>query len=59
VIVKEITDMYDLMTLTGVGASGATVVPAFLTGAQAVGVAYAKRWRTTEQSFDYGDKLGV
>lgn len=59
VIVKEITDMYDLMTLTGVGASAATVVPAFLTGAQAVGVAYARRWRSLEEVFDYGDKRGV
>jgi N4-gp56 family major capsid protein len=58
VIVKEITDMYDTLTLTGVGASGATVVPAFLVGAQAVGVAYAKRWTSKEQTFDYGDKRG-
>jgi N4-gp56 family major capsid protein len=58
VIIKECTDMYDLMTLTGLGDSS-TVVPAFLCGAQAVGVAYAKRWRTREKEFDYGDKFGV
>jgi N4-gp56 family major capsid protein len=59
VIVKEISDMYDTNTYTGVGASTATVVPAYLVGAQAVGVAYAKRWKSTEQTFDYGDKRGV
>ncbi len=59
VIVKEITDMYDTLTLASVGASSATVVPAFLVGAQAVGVAYAKRWQSKEQTFDYGDKKGV
>jgi N4-gp56 family major capsid protein len=60
VIVKEITDMYDTLTLAGVGNGGSTtVVPAFLVGAQAVGVAYAKRWKSAEQTFDYGDKRGV
>lgn len=59
IIVKEITDMYDTLTLTGVGGSSATVVPGFLVGAQAVGVAYAKRWQSKEQTFDYGDKKGV
>lgn len=57
-IIKEIEDMYDLCTLTGLG-DGGTVVPAFLCGAQAVGVAYAKRWRSREETFDYGDKHGV
>jgi len=59
VIVKEITDMYDTLTIAGVGNGGSTVVPAFLVGAQAIGVAYAKRWKSAEQTFDYGDKRGV
>ena len=59
-IIKEISDMFDLNTLTDLGDSGtSTVVPVFLCGAQAVGVAYAKRWRSREQTFDYGDKQGV
>jgi N4-gp56 family major capsid protein len=61
VIVKQIEEMYDDtgMTLTGTGNGGATTVPAFLTGAQAIGAAYAKRWTSKEQTFDYGDKKGV
>jgi N4-gp56 family major capsid protein len=60
VIIKEDYDLYDYSTLTGVGDSGTTtVVPAFLCGAQAVGAAYAKRWTSKEQTFDYGDKRGV
>jgi N4-gp56 family major capsid protein len=59
-IIKSIPDMYDFMTLTNLGDSGtSTVVPAFLCGAQAVGAAYAKRWTSKEQTFDYGDKQGV
>lgn len=58
VIVKEAHDLYDTATLTGLGDSS-TVVPAFLCGAQAVGVAYARRWRSKTEEFDYGDKHGV
>lgn len=58
-IIKEVEDMNDINTLTGLGDSGGKVVPAFLCGAQAVGVAYAKRWRSREETFDYGDKRGV
>jgi hypothetical protein len=36
-----------------------TVVPAFMVGAQAIGAAYAKRWTSKEETFDYGDKRGV
>jgi N4-gp56 family major capsid protein len=57
-IIKEAHDLYDYSTLTGLGDSS-TVVPAFLCGAQAVGAAYAKRWTSKEQTFDYGDKRGV
>lgn len=58
VIIKEAHDLYDYSTLTALGDSG-TVVPAFLCGAQAVGVAYARRWRSKTEEFDYGDKHGV
>lgn len=58
VIIKEAHDLYDYSTLTGLGDSS-TVVPAFLCGAQSVGVAYARRWRSKTQEFDYGDKHGV
>lgn len=58
VIIKEAHDLYDLSTLTGLGDSS-TVVPAFLCGAQAVATAYARRWRSKTEEFDYGDKHGV
>lgn len=58
VIIKEAHDLYDLSTLTALGDSS-TVVPAFLTGAQAIGAAYARRWRSKTEEFDYGDKHGV
>lgn len=61
VIIKEIQEMYDELAtpFTGVGASSADVGCAYLCGAQAVATAYAKRWRSREESFDYGDKKGV
>lgn len=59
-IIKSADGLYDTCTLTGEGTSGtSTVVPVFLTGAQAIGAAYARRWRSKEQTFDYGDKQGV
>lgn len=42
-----------------VGASSARVVGAYLVGAQALGAAYARRWRSQTEQFDYGDKYGV
>jgi hypothetical protein len=57
-IIKEDYDLYDYSTLTGLGDTS-TVAPVFLCGAQAVGAAYAKRWTSKEQTFDYGDKRGV
>jgi N4-gp56 family major capsid protein len=60
VIIKEAHDLYDYSTLTNLGESSTTtVVPAFLCGAQALGVAYARRWRSTTEEFDYKDKHGV
>ena len=62
VIIKEIHQMYDELAtpFTNVG-DGATVEVgcAFLCGAQAIAAAYAKRWRSVEETFDYGDKRGV
>lgn len=56
-IVKE-TD--NIPIYTNLGASGTTeVTPVYLCGAQALAVAYAKRWRTKTEEFDYGDKYGV
>jgi N4-gp56 family major capsid protein len=42
-----------------VGDSSARVVGAYLVGAQAIGAAYARRWKTQTEDFDYGDKHGV
>ena len=61
VIIKEITQMFDELNVpfTDVGTGGIEAGCAFLCGAQAVGTAYAKRWVTKTQDFDYGDKRGV
>jgi N4-gp56 family major capsid protein len=63
VIVKQIeqtnnngTHEWDFGT---VGASSARVVGAYLCGAQAIATAYARRWRSATEEFDYGDKYGV
>ena len=56
VIIKEIEDI-DI--LTGVGAGSIDVGPAYLCGAQAVGLAWAKRTTSVTEEFDYGDKFGV
>ena len=54
VIIKEIED---IAVIAGAGA-GATVDvgPAYLCGAQAVGYAVAERWKSAEETFDYGRK---
>jgi N4-gp56 family major capsid protein len=57
VIVKE-TD--NIPIYENLGSGGTTeVTPVYLCGAQALAVAYAKRWRTKTEEFDYGDKYGV
>ena len=56
ICIKEIDDM---STLSGVGASSADVGRITLMGAQAIGIGYAKRWRSRVETFDYGDKYGV
>lgn len=62
VIIKEVPEMYDVLgsTLANLGDAGTVEIGcAFLCGAQAVGAAYAKRWKSVQETFDYGDKLGV
>lgn len=57
VIVKE-TD--NIPIYQNLGSGGTTnVTPVYLCGAQALAVAYAKRWRTVTEEFDYNDKYGV
>ena len=56
-IVKECDN---IPVYTNLGAAGtAEVTPVYLCGAQALGVAYAKRWKSITEEFDYGDKHGV
>lgn len=57
VIVKEVDN---LPIYENLGNGGTTeVTPVYLCGAQALAVAYAKRWRTVTEQFDYEDKYGV
>lgn len=58
-IIKEIPAASSEWNFGAVGASSAVVVGAFLCGAQALGVGYARRWRTITQMRDYEDKHGV
>lgn len=56
-IVKEVDD---IPIYPNIGNGGTTeVTPVYLCGAQALIAAYAKRWKTAEETFDYGDKVGV
>ena len=54
-IFKEVDD---IASLGGVGDSSAAVDPVYLVGAQAIGLGWAKRWRSIDEVFDYGDKHG-
>ena len=56
VIIREIEE---LPVVTGGGAGGITVGAAFLCGAQALGVAWAQRARTTTNVRDYNFMHGV
>lgn len=56
VIVKELLDM---PIYAGVGAGPIDVAPAYLVGAQAIGYAIGRRWKTVTKEFDYGDKYGT
>lgn len=56
-IVKE-TDNIPIYANLG-DSSTTEVTPVYLCGAQALAIAYANRWRTRTDTFDYGDKYGV
>lgn len=56
VIVREIPE---IDAITGVGASTIDVDPCYLVGAQALGVAWAQRTRTTTNVRDYGFLNGI
>jgi N4-gp56 family major capsid protein len=49
----------DIGVITGVGAGGIDVQPAYLCGAQALAMAIGKRTWTVAKDFDYDDKRGV
>lgn len=56
-IIKEVDD---LPVYPNLGASSTTeVTPVYLCGAQALGIAWGRRWSTRTKEFDYGDKYGV
>ena len=57
VIVKEVDNM---PIWANIGSGGtAEVTPVVLCGAQALAVAWGRRWKSETQVFDYGDKFGV
>lgn len=56
VIIREIPE---IAVLSGVGAGGIDVEPVYLCGAQALGVAFAQRTKTTTNVRDYGFLHGV
>lgn len=56
-IVKKVRD---LPIYANLGASATTeVTPVYLCGAQALAIAWGRRWKTVTEEFDYGDKHGV
>lgn len=56
VILREVPE---IAVISGVGASGIDVAPNYMCGAQAVGVAWAKRWQSRTQTTDYEFRFGV
>lgn len=54
-----IYEIEDIPSLGAVGNSGAIVRPCYLCGAQAVGMAWAKRPETVEETFDYKRAVGL
>lgn len=54
-----IYEVEDIGVLSGVGATGIDVAPCYLCGAQALGVAWAKRPQTVAEDFDYNRKRGL
>lgn len=62
VIIKEVPEFYSVLgaRFANLGAGGTVEVAcSFLCGAQAVAAAYAKRWTSQTEVFDYGDKHGA
>jgi N4-gp56 family major capsid protein len=62
VIVKSVDEMNAEINSGFLNVGGGTlndIAPCFLCGAQAVAAAYARRWKTVTEEFDYGDKHGV
>ncbi|MGH8678695.1 MAG: DUF4043 family protein [Burkholderiales bacterium] len=56
-IVKELDDM---PVYANLGAGGTTeVTPVYVCGAQALAIAWGRRWKTITEEFDYEDKYGV
>jgi hypothetical protein len=58
VIVHEV-DNISITPWATAGASSIPLAPVYLCGAQAIGYAIAKRWKSVTETFDYGDKYGV
>lgn len=54
-IFKEI---HDIPVISGVGAAAIDVAPVYFCGAQALGYGVASRWKSAEETFDYGRKKG-
>ena len=54
-----IVEIEDIPVTGAVGAAGIQVAPVYLCGAQAIGMAIAKRPQSMEEDFDYGDKQGL
>ena len=54
-----VIEVEDIQVISGVGASNIDVAPCYFCGAQAVGMAWAKRPYTRQKDFDYGEKHGV
>lgn len=54
-----IYEIEDIPSLGAVGNSSAIVRPCYLCGAQAVGIAWAKRPETVEETFDYKRAVGL
>jgi hypothetical protein len=56
-IVKEVDN---IPIYPNIGSGGtAEVTPVYLCGAQALAMAWGRRWKTVTDDFDYGDKTGV
>lgn len=57
-IIHEV-DNLNITPWATAGASSIPLAPVYLCGAQAVGYALAKRWKSITEKFDYEDKVGV